>query len=309
MTNAPVILFVYNRADHFTQTFAALSLCPEAADTELFIFADGPKNEAAREPVAACRAAVREATADCVFKSVHVTESPENRGLAASVIAGVSEVLSQYGRAIVLEDDCVASPYFLLFMNRALEAFETDERVGAVAGYTPALPIPRDYTADVFTCCRSCSCAWATWKDRWESVDWTPGAINAFYKDPKLIRRMNADGADRFLRFYRQTKGDAGSWSVRFGAHLVKNGMLTVYPRYSLIRNIGCDETGVHSTAADAASMEVDLSKAIPDPAVTFVAPDPAIRKLLKKHYSGGALSDLKRFAATALIALKGRFL
>lgn len=307
MTNAPVVLFVYNRADHFAQTFEALSRCPEAAETELFIFADGPKNEAGREKVEACRTAVRKATADCVFKNVHVTESPENRGLAASVIAGVSEVLAQYGRVIVLEDDSVASPYFLRFMNGALTAFETDRRVGAVAGYTPSLSFPASYTADIFTCWRSCSCAWATWQDRWENVDWTPGAINAFYKEPSLIRRLNADGADRFLRFYRQTKGDAGSWSVRFGAHLVKNGMLTVYPRYSLIRNIGCDETGVHSTATDAASMDVDLSKAIPDPEIVFVAPDKAVQKLLKKHYSGGALSDLKRFAATALIALKGR--
>ena len=307
MTNAPVVLFVYNRADHFIQTFDALSRCPEAADTELFIFADGAKNAAGREKVEACRAAVHAAVEHCVFKSVHVTESPENRGLAASVIAGVGEVLERFGRAIVLEDDCVCSEYFLRFMNGGLNAFEADRRIGAIAGYTPTLAMPASYKADVFTCYRSCSCAWATWQDRWEAVDWTPGAIQAFYNNPQLIRRMNADGADRFLRFYRQSKGDAGSWSVRFGAHLVKNDMLTVYPRYSLIRNIGCDETGVHSTSEDAASMAVDLSKAIPDPVIEFVAPVPAIQKLLKKHYSGGLASDLKRFAATALIALKGR--
>ena len=307
MRNAPVALFVYNRADHFEQTFAALSRCPEAADTDLFIFADGAKSEAGREKVDACRAAVRAAVSDCVFKSVTVRESPENRGLAASVIAGVSEVMERFGRVIVLEDDCVCSEFFLRFMNGGLNAFEPDRRIGAIAGYTPTLAIPASYKADVFTCYRSCSCAWATWQDRWETVDWTPGAIRAFYKDPKLILRLNANGADRFLRLYRQSKGDAGSWSVRFGAHLVKNDMLTVYPRHSLISNIGCDASGVHSTSEDAASMAVDLTKAIPDPVIAFTAPDPAIQKLMKKHYSGGTLSDLKRLAATALLALKGR--
>ncbi len=307
MNCAPIVLFVYNRADHFMETFAALSACPEAAETELFIFADGAKNEEGKEKVEACRAAVRNATENSVFKAVHITEAPENRGLAASVTAGVSEVLSQHGAAIVLEDDSVVSPYFLRFMNKALTVLENDRRVGAIAGYTPAIDFPADYTADVFTCYRSCSCAWATWADRWQNVDWDLKEIGDFYRDPKLIKKLNADGSDRFIRLYRQANGNGSSWSVRFGAHLVKNDMLTVYPRYSLVQNIGGDDSGVHSTSEDAASMAVDLGKAIADPVVEYAAPEKEISKRLKKHYSGGFVSDLKRFAATVLFALKGR--
>lgn len=307
MPEAPVILFVYNRADHFTETFRALSACPEAKDTELFIFADGPKNEAGKEKVEACRAAVRDAVRDCVFKNVTVTEAPENRGLASSVISGVTQVLGQYASAIVLEDDSVVSPYFLTFMNRALDAFRDDRRVGAIAGYTPAIGFPADYGADIFTCWRSCSSAWATWADRWENVDWELKEICDFYKTPALVKKLNADGTDRFLRLYRQTQGNGSSWSVRFGAHLVKNDMLTVYPRYSLVKNIGCDNSGVHSTAADAKSMEADLSKAIKDPKIEFVPRDARVGRLMKKHYSGGLISDIKRAAATRLLMLKGR--
>ena len=155
MQFSPVVLFVYNRADHFTETFAALSACPEATETDLFIFADGPKNEAGKEAVERCRAAVKSAVQNSVFKSVTVTEAPQNRGLAASVIGGVSEVLSRAGSVIVLEDDSVVSPYFLHFMNEALKVFRQDLRIGAVAGYTPAIPFPADYTAEIFTCYRS----------------------------------------------------------------------------------------------------------------------------------------------------------
>ena len=308
MAYAPVVLFVYNRADHFEQTFAALSQCPEAGETDLYVFSDGPKSEAGKEKVEACRAAVRKATADCAFKNVYINESAENRGLAASVIAGVTQVLEQHGRAIVVEDDCVASPYFLHFMNAALDAFAEDRRIGSVAGFTPPIAFPPSYTADVFTCWRSCSWGWATWADRWQGADWELKDMAAFYRDPSLIRKLNANGADRFIRLYRQTKGNGSSWSVRFGAHLVKNGMLTVYPRDSQIRNIGCDDTGVHSREEDAARMAVDLSKANPDPVIEYVAPDKTVGRRMKKQYSGGPVSDVKRFAATALIALKGRF-
>ena len=307
MTYAPIALFIYNRADHFLKTFEALCRCPEAKETDLYLFADGAKDEAGKEKVEACRKAARAATADCAFHTVHITEAAENKGLAASVITGVSAVMETHGRAIVLEDDCVVSPHFLRYMNAALKAFERDARVGAIAGFTPRLEYPGSFTADLFTCYRSCSWGWATWANRWQDVDWELRDIDAFYKDRKLIKRLNADGADRFIRLYRQTKGNGSSWSVRFGAHLVKRDLLTVYPRYSYVKNIGCDETGVHSKSEDASSMDVDLAKAIPDPQIGFVPPDAKIDRLMKKHYSGGMVSDIKRFAATQAILLKGR--
>ena len=108
------------------------------------------------------------------------------------------------------------------------------------------------------------------------------------------------------MRLYRQTKGNGSSWSVRFGAHLVKNNLLTVYPRYSYITNIGCDETGVHSTSDDAEKMRVDLSKAIENPILSDVEIDGRIQKIMKKHYSYGFVSEAKKVIATSLIFLKG---
>ncbi|MBQ6021149.1 MAG: hypothetical protein IJL26_13330, partial [Clostridia bacterium] len=137
-------------------------------------------------------------------------------------------------------------------------------------------------------------------------VDWELKDIDDFYRRPELISRLNADGTDRFIRLYRQI-GGGSSWSVRFGAHLVKQNMLTVYPRFSLIQNIGCDETGVHGKLEDESSVQVDLDKAIADPVIEFIPPDPEISKRMRRHYSGGFSSDLKRFAATKLIILKER--
>ena len=307
MNYAPIIIFVYNRADHFTQTYTALAACKEAKDSDLFIFSDGAKNEAGKEKVNEVRAAVAAIRDAGDFKSVTVTESPVNKGLAASVIAGVTEVLNKFGKAIIVEDDCKVSPFFLGYINNALDYYNGNERIGAIAGYTPMLKLPDDYKNDVFAAYRSCSCTWATWKDRWQNIDWELKNIKEFYSSPKLIRRLNSNGSDRFIRLYRQTKGNGSSWSVRFGAHLVKNNLLTVYPRYSYITNIGCDESGVHSKSDDAEKMRVDLSKAIANPILTDVEIDSRIQKILKKHYSYGFVSEIKKLIATVLIVIKER--
>lgn len=304
---APIVMFVYNRADHFEQTYRALAACPEAKESELFIFSDGAKNEAGAAKVQEVRDALYTTKKERLFAQVHIVESPVNKGLAKSVISGVSQVIDQYGKVIVVEDDCVVSPHFLHYMNEALERYRADKQIGSVSGYTPAFVFPRNFDADAFLTYRSCSWGWATWKDRWDTVDWEMGYMKQFYSNPGLIRKMNSCGADRFLRLYRQTKGNSSSWSVRFGAQLVLNDQYTVYPRYSYVSNIGCDASGVHSRAEDAQTMRVDLSKSIPEPRMAKLEYVPEIQKVMKKHYSGGFLSDLKRFLATCAIVLKER--
>lgn len=307
MTYAPIIIFVYNRADHFIETYNALSACKEAKDSDLFIFSDGAKNETGKEKVNEVRTAVAAIKDSGDFKSVTVAESPVNKGLAASVIAGVTEVINNYGKVIVVEDDCKVSPLFLGYMNKALDFYESNKKIGSIAGYTPMIDFPDDYKNDIFAAYRSCSWTWATWKDRWEGVDWELKDMKDFYNSPKLIRRLNSNGSDRFMRLYRQTKGNGSSWSVRFGAHLVKNNLLTVYPRYSYNSNIGCDESGVHSKSDDNEKMRVDLSKAIENPVLTDVDIDSRIQKIMKKHYSYGFISEVKKFIATVLIVIKER--
>lgn len=307
MSFAPIVMFVYNRADHFNKTYEALSRCPEAKESDIIIFSDGPKNEEGAKKVNEVREVLKRIQNDGLFRSVTVNESSVNKGLAKSVITGVTEVIRKYGKVIVVEDDSVASPFFLRWMNGALDFYCNNKTIGAISGYTPMLNMPDRYDKDMFVTYRSCSSAWATWADRWQNVDWKLKEISDFYNNPSLIRRLNSNGSDRFIRLYRQTKGNGSSWSVRFGAHLVKNNWLTVYPRYSYVQNIGCDESGVHSTSDDAEKMRVDLSNAIACPKLENLGVDNRIQKIMKKHYSYGFISDMKKLLFTVLIVIKER--
>lgn len=307
MNYAPIVMFVYNRADHFKETVTALAKCDEAKHSELYIFSDAAKNSKAENDVNAVRELAHEIEQSGIFKYTEVIESESNKGLAASVIAGVSIVIDKFGKAIVLEDDCVPSPYLLKFMNNCLDFYENKKNIGSIAGFAPPIQFPTDYNADVFVAFRSCSWGWATWKDRWDNVDWDLKNIKSIYNDKKIIKKLNSNGSDRMIRLYRQTLGNGNSWSVKFGTHLVLNDMMTVYPRYSYINNIGCDNTGVHSRAVDAEKIRVDINKSIENPDITDVKIDKRIQKKMKKYYSGGFVSDIKRFLYTKMIIFKNK--
>ena len=160
MTLAPILLFTYNRPQHTHQTLNALlenKLCEES---ELFVFSDGFKGEEDKSEVMEVRRIIYNIMG---FKKIHIIEHSVNRGLAKSIIDGVSQVIEARGKVIVLEDDLITTPYFLTFMNEALHLFEKEERVGHVHGYCYL--------------CRSCrmpsykvtgSWGWGTWERAWK---------------------------------------------------------------------------------------------------------------------------------------------
>jgi hypothetical protein len=49
--SAPIALFVYRRPGHLARALEGLSANPEARDTEIYIFSDGPKDQTAEKGV------------------------------------------------------------------------------------------------------------------------------------------------------------------------------------------------------------------------------------------------------------------
>ena len=303
---APIVMFTYNRTRYFEQTFDALAKCPEAAESELFIFSDGPKNESDSIKVGSVRRAIKKKMRERAFARMHLIERKTNMGLSPSVIDGVTQVIERFGRVIVIEDDALVSPYFLKFMNAALDYYEDIDEIGSIAGYTPAIDFPPDYNEDVFTAHRSCSFGWATWQENWEDVDWELKEIRDFFKNRDMVRRLNANGSDRFKRLYKLSKGEGSSWSVRFGAHLVKNSWLTIYPKFSYVINIGVVNPS-KKTVEDSDMKHVDLNMAIEDFDLVMPEMNEDIQKAFKKHYSAGSISDIKNSVSDLSLLFRKR--
>lgn len=263
MNFAPIVLFVYNRPEHTRIALQSLSACQYADQSVLYIFADQAKNDKAREKVEQVRQIIREDIWRERFQEVVITEALENKGLANSVISGVTQVMDQHGRVIVVEDDNRVAPDFLDYMNRGLEFYENDHKIGHIGGYKAPIHIPEDYKKDVFLVGRGSSYAWATWKDRWDLVDWEVKDFQEFAKDKKAIASFNEYGEDRFEMLKNQVEGNMNSWAIRFSYAVWKNHMYAVLPCKTRVENIGFDGSGVHNVAQDtrfAVSIEPNLS-------------------------------------------------
>jgi hypothetical protein len=299
---APVVLFVYNRLNHTRQTVDALSRNLLAAESDLWIFSDGAKSKEVEPQVAVVREYVASLAEQSVFRSVIVVESKNNKGLASSIIDGVTTVMATADRAIVLEDDLVTSADFLSFMNDCLLYYQ-DKSVGAISGYSPLRELPVGYSESVYVSKRNCSHGWATWRDRWQMVDWSASGFNQLRKSARLRREFDSTGADRFDRLRRQIENDINSWSIRFGFHLFMQELVVVYPSVNRVSNIGFDGSGVHAEGAHLKKIHRVINSRPVSYWLSFPMLDVRISRLFYEIYSGGWIRVLVRRLRNSEIA------
>lgn len=259
MKLAPVVIFTFNRLEHTKKTIEELKINILAEETEIFIFSDGPRTEEENKKVELVRQYIRNIDG---FKSVEIIESKNNKGLAKSVIEGVTEIINKYEKVIVLEDDLVTSKFYLKYMNESLELYEKRNDIWSISGYGPDIDIPSTYKEDVYITRRGSSWGWATWKDRWNSIDWDIKEYSEFRTDKKEIDKFNEFGKDLSPMLEDQIKGRIDSWAIRWVFNQYKKDMWTIYPIKSLVRNIGNDLSGTHTTTTT--NFEVDLAKLMP---------------------------------------------
>ncbi|MFT4804759.1 MAG: GT2 family glycosyltransferase, partial [Psychroserpens sp.] len=181
-TLAPIIIFCYNRFSHLQKTVDKLKANALAKNSDLYIFSDSPNNKTDQIEVHQVRDYIKTITG---FKSINIKLSKSNKGLAKSVIEGVSTVIKKHGRVIVLEDDILVSSDFLNFMNDVLEKYEADLKIYSVSGYSYKLEQIKQ-PDELFMVKRASSWGWGTWENRWASADWDVTDYMPFLSSPKL---------------------------------------------------------------------------------------------------------------------------
>ncbi len=247
MPTFPVVLFAFNRPDHVRRTLAALSANPPAAETDLFIFCDGPVTDQDSAAVEDVRRICRGVKG---FQSLHLTEREHNLGLATSIREGVTEVLQMTEGVIVLEDDLLAHPSFLWFMNEALTRYQSDSRLLSVSGYLPPAWRLRKRPSsipDVWLSRRNLSFGWGTWRAAWNSVQWDQAEHDDFADDEAAWEAFaEVGGEDLPWMLHQELKGALNSWSIRFSYAHMRSNRFAVLPGASYLKPIGFDGSGRH---------------------------------------------------------------
>lgn len=243
MNLAPIIVFSYNRPNHLRRTLEALSKNDLASESVLYIYCDGPKPDATEEQKQKIIANREVAHAAKGFKEVRVVERERNFGLMDNIVGGVTEIINQYGRVIVFEDDMLTSRGTVRYFNDALDMYSDEEKVMHIVSYMfpHKYPLPETFFYQI----PYPGGGWATWQRAWR---YYPNDIcdlfNHWKKDWQTFNFWNHDGHDLVDQMIDNYNGTLRTWFVRWYAELFRRGGLVLFPGRSLVTNIGFDGTG-----------------------------------------------------------------
>jgi hypothetical protein len=238
---APVALFVHARVDHTIKVINALKSNELANSTELYIFSDGARtDEDEKIKVASIRTLISNIEG---FKKVEVVERQKNYGLKKNIVDGISYVLAKHENVIVLEDDIVTKPTFLINMNTYLNKYKQCDDIWHISAWNIGVDGDYDCFKSHFMSCWG----WATWSDRWQKLELDPlviikqMTINDRYK-------FNLNGSFPFFsHIVANLIKKRNTWAIFWAATIFINGGKTITPTISEVRNIGMDGSGTHN--------------------------------------------------------------
>jgi hypothetical protein len=251
---SPVVLFTYNRLWHTQQTVESLVKNDYASESELFVFSDGGRDGEDWEKIQKVREYLKTISG---FKKVEIFESEYNKGLANSIIDGVTKIVELDGKIIVLEDDLVTSKYFLRYMNDALEIYKNDEDVACITGYVyPIKNFPQTFFIKGADCW-----GWGTWKNAWDIFEQSGEKLLNEIQSKKLETEFDFNGNYPYVQMLKdQINGKNNSWAIRWYASAFLKDKLCLYPGESFVQNIGHDCSGVHCAETNLFDVQMSSS-------------------------------------------------
>lgn len=245
MSLAPIVLFTFNRPKHTEKTLEALSKNTLAKDSDLFIFCDGPKENASKDLLTNINITRNICKKRKWCKTVTIIEFDTNKGLASNIIDGVTNIINRFGKIIVLEDDIVTGKYFLEYMNTALDKYKDKKKVMHITGWRD--PIKRTKTDSSFFYPTMDCWGWATWADRWKYLKKNPIYYKSLFTE-KMIWEFNIEGTDPWMwnQMLNNYEGKLNTWAIFWYAAIFEKHGLCLAPCTSLCKNVGFDFTGTN---------------------------------------------------------------
>ena len=240
----PVLLLGFNRPEKMSQLITALSI--NKPDL-ILMSVDGPREQNSID--AGLVRQTQETAALITWPATVVTRfRNENLGLRSAVVDAVTWATSEYGKVIVIEDDCIPGPDFVPFSTNMLERFKNEPSIGHINGYnlvasenllSPGSQIRLTRYPESY--------AWATWERAWEKYDndltW---ASQCTLQELQKITHSYV-GALRWRINFADAKSERiQTWAYRWLASMWRNNLSIIAPSANLVRYDG-HEDGTHT--------------------------------------------------------------
>lgn len=242
---SPVVFLFFNRRELAESVFDRIRA---ARPKRLTLVSDGPRPGVPGES---------ELVADLRTRIENMIDWPvdvirdyasENLGCGCRVATGIDSALTRYGRAIILEDDCLPAASFFPYCDTLLDRFENDPRVLSITG-TYFLNVTRG--RGVAGLSRyPCIWGWATWARAWEGYDrqltgWDTAFIDEIAEEGVIPSFLPA--AWKHL-FAWAREHPMSTWDLQFWFLCLKKRGLSVFPYRNQISNVGGGPGATHTT-------------------------------------------------------------
>ncbi len=244
-----VLMLFFNRPETLQKVFNEVR---KARPARLFLYQDGPRNDADMQAIETCRQIVSDEHIDWPC-DVHRNYQPHNQGCDPSGYLAQRWAFSLADRCIVLEDDVVPSQSFFPYCQELLDRYADNPKVWMIAGFNaeessigrqPSQAAQQPY---FFTSVFSIW-GWASWRRVVEQ--WDP--TYAFLDDPEAIKKIQGlidNGTLRrdFLDMSRRHR-DSGRahFETIFWSSMILNDALAAMPARNLINNVGAEGVSTH---------------------------------------------------------------
>ena len=238
---SPIVIFTYNRLDHLDTLINSLEQNELFKKSKILVFSDGPKKELDIEKIEKIRIYLKK---KLTSNNSEIVERSNNFGLSKNVITGINQTFNDYDQAIILEDDLEVSPFFLNYMNDALNLYANSENVASISGYM--YPInSKSFSNDYFFLKLVESWGWGTWRRAWNNFETDSVKLKNEIDERKLVDEFNfSSGISYYKMLNDNINGANDSWAIRWYASTFLKNMNTLFPSKSFVKNIGIDNSG-----------------------------------------------------------------
>lgn len=249
--NVPIAFIFFKRLETTKQVFEAIK---RQQPRELYLIADGARNEAEAKMVDTVRGYVEDSIDwEC---DVHRNFAPANMGCKERIISGLNWVFEQTDRAIIIEDDVKPNDSFFTFTEELLDRYVDDDRVMMIGGFNFNGTMPMDESYWFYN--RTSIWGWATWRRAWQKLDYEMKEWPKLKKSGYLQKNFSKKVATMLIRdtdraYYKEVD----TWDYTWEYSMILNHGLCILPNRNLIENIGGNDVNATHTSGDVINYEI----------------------------------------------------
>lgn len=239
----PILFIIFKRPEIAQKAFAQIK---KVMPSKLYIACDGPRINVGDEKL------LVEKTKSIILSmidwpcEVKTLFQEENLGCAHGVYTAINWLYDNEESGIILEDDCVVQDSFFPFVSEMLEKYENDNRIGMIDG---ANYIDYDIKDSYCFSKYKSTNGWATWKRAWDKMDMNM-AWRGTSSEHDIIKNTGFNSMDIKYWKYRINLIDqnyVSAWDWQWYFTLASQNQLSIFPKVSLVTNIGFGEGATHT--------------------------------------------------------------